>query len=757
MAKRTHRWEFFRAGGVDQVVLKTGSDIAHLRDLDQKLWVALACPTKGTELDEKTLAMIDTDQDGRVRAPEVLAAVDWSSKVFKTLDLLFERGDTVPLAALDGGTEEGKAVLASAKRILADQGKRAAKEIGLGDVLAMEQVFAATRFNGDGIVPAESADDEATRHAIEQVLATMGARPDRSGKPGVDRALVDAFFEQASALLAWDAEGKGEGVLPLGEATAAAAEAFAAVTAKAEDYYTRCRIAAYDSRAALALNADEAELRSLSSRTLTLADDDVAKLTLARVEPNRPLPLAAGLNPAWAERVAAFARATVTPLLEARTTLTEAEFAAITSKLAAFCSWQARKPAGPVAELGAAPVRELVAGDAQAKIVALIDQDAALEGEYAQIASVERAVRFRRDLLRLLRNFVNFADFYGRKGAVFQAGTLYLDGRACDLTIPVNDPAKHAALAGLSKAYLAYCECTRGADEKSTIVAAFTAGDVDALMVGRNGLFYDRKDRDWDARITNIVENPISVRQAFWSPYKRLVRLVEEQVAKRAAEKEKASSAKMDSTATAAATADKAPAAGAPEAAALAAPGTPAAPPAKKIDVGMVAAVGVAVAGAATFLASVLGLFLGLGVWMPLGVAALLLAISMPSMLIAWLKLRQRNLGPILDANGWAINARVRVNVPFGGSLTKVAKLPEGATRTVDDPYAEKPSRWWLWLVLLAVLGLAALWALGKADSFLPESVRASKLLHRPGPPPAPTPAPPPAPARPAGHTAPAK
>ena len=101
---------------------------------------------------------------------------------------------------------------------------------------------------------------------------------------------------------------------------------------------------------------------------------------------------------------------------------------------------------------------------------------------------------------------------------------------------------EHAALAGLSKAYLAYCDCTRGADEKTTIVAAFTAGDVDNLMVGRNGVFYDRKNRDWDARITNIVENPISVRQAFWSPYKRLVRMVEEQVAKRAAAKEKESS-----------------------------------------------------------------------------------------------------------------------------------------------------------------------------------------------------------------------
>ena len=71
--------------------------------------------------------------------------------------------------------------------------------------------------------------------------------------------------------------------------------------------------------------------------------------------------------------------------------------------------------------------------------------------------------------------------------------------------------------------------------EKMTIAAAFTDGDSDNLMVGRNGLFYDRKGQDWDATITKIIENPISIRQAFWAPYKKLVRLIEEQVARRAA------------------------------------------------------------------------------------------------------------------------------------------------------------------------------------------------------------------------------
>src|SRR5206468_12511890 len=112
--------------------------------------------------------------------------------------------------------------------------------------------------------------------------------------------------------------------------------------------------------------------------------------------------------------------------------------------------------------------------------------------------------------------------------------------------LTVEDPARHALMAGLAGTYLAYCDCARKATgEKLQIVAAFTGGDSDNLMVGRNGLFYDRKGKDWDATITKIVDNPISIRQGFWSPYKKFARMIEEQVAKRATAADTAATAKL--------------------------------------------------------------------------------------------------------------------------------------------------------------------------------------------------------------------
>jgi hypothetical protein len=336
-------------------------------------------------------------------------------------------------------------------------------------------------------------------------------------------------------------------------------------------------------------------------------------------------------------------------------------------------------------------LRELSGGSARTEIAKLIEQDSALEGEFDQIASVEKLVRFQKDLYELLTNSVNFADFYGRTGAIFQAGALYLDARSCRLCVEVHDAGKHAALAGLAGAYLAYCDITRAGGHKKTICAVFTDGDRDNLMVGRNGVFYDRAGADWDATITKVIDNPISIREAFWSPYKKLVRLIEEQIAKRAAAADTAANQKVAQAATTAATIDQA---------------KPAAP--KKMDIGVVAALGVAFGSIGTALSFLATKLFDLAAWqIPLVIIGIIAVISGPAMLIAYLKLRRRNLGPILDANGWAINTVAKMNVPFGASLTDLPKLPAGAERSLEDPYAEKRSPWPRLIVLLIVLAIA--------------------------------------------------
>ena len=308
--------------------------------------------------------------------------------------------------------------------------------------------------------------------------------------------------------------------------------------------------------------------------------------------------------------------------------------------------------------------------------------------------ALELLLRLRRDLVPLLRNFVNLSDFYGQKEpAIFQAGTLYIDQRSCTLCLRVSDLERHSELAPLSGAYLLYCECVRPDEEPITIVAALTGGDADEMLVaGRNALFYDRQGRDWKAQVLRVVEAPISVRQAFWMPYRRLARFISAQAQRLAAAREQ--NVEAQSAAWAAA----------------AVPGAAAPVSAQAFDIarfaGIFAAIGLALGALGTALAAIMGGFLRLPLWqMPLVLVGLLLLISGPAMLLAWFKLRQRNLGPLLDANGWAVNIRARLNIPFGAALTGVAQLPAGAERSLQDPYAE-PKRPWSWYALTALLML---------------------------------------------------
>lgn len=720
LSRNPWNWTFMRLGGLVQARLRKAEDFRHLDELDPKLWVALCCPVKGLEFDTKTLEMIDTDKDGRIRVPEILAAVKWAASLLKDPSDLTKGAEELPLTSINDQTAEGARILASAKEILKSLGKPDDVAVSSAETSDVIRIFSQTRFNGDGIIIPDCASDDEVRKVISETAQCCGSQKDRSGKDGVDKATVDRFYQALADYSAWQAKAESGAqspgsFLPLGESTAAACAAFQAVRTKIQDYFSRCRLAAFDPRAAVPLNRAEAELAALAGKDLSVLGDDVAALPLARVDGGRALPLVDGLNPAWTARMEQFVHLVAAPLLgKARTSMTEAEWRQIQERLAPYEGWIASKAGAEVEPLGIARVREILAGKAREAIDSLFATEADAAPRMDAMEHVDRLVRYHRDLFTLLNNFVSFKDFYSPdKWGIFQAGTLYLDGRSCELCIRVDDIAKHSAVATLGKMYLAYCECSRkDMPAKINIAVAFTAGDSDYLMVGRNGLFIDRQGRDWDATIVKVIENPISIRQAFWAPYKRAARMISEQVEKFAASKEKAM---QDKTAAGVEAAAKKATEGKP-AAAPAAPGAPAPAPAPTPfdigkTVGIFAAIGLAAGALGTALAAIVKAFLGLAWWqMPLAILAVMILISGPSVLLAWLKLRQRTMGPLLDGAGWAINGRIMINFLLGRALTAMAVLPPNSIRSFEDPFEppDNTRRRNILIFILIVVAIAA-------------------------------------------------
>lgn len=695
--KSNHVWNFFRAGGFDQVRLDSAADLLALPELDQKLWVALSCPTRGIEFDSRTLDLIDADGDGKVRANEILASVHWLSPLLKNSDSLVAASDQLMLSNIDDSSAEGAKILASARHVLQGLGKPEADKISLLDLVDIEQSMQALPFNGDGVVTPQQVAEPALRRVFEDIIKLFDAVADKSGDNGINQKMADTFFMDAESYLAWQAKGEADpAILLLGNDSSVAATALHAVKEKINDYFIRCQMAAYDARAASYLSRSVEDYELLAPQSLSVNSQQMAGFPLSTVAADKPLSLLSGINPAWQAKIEVLRCTVLRPLLGELSSLTVEQWQALCARFAAFEAWQSEQPASRVGELGGARLREVLGDGVRQQVNALIEKDVAVAAEIKAIASVEKLIRYQRDLFRLANNFVSFRDFYsGKDQAIFQMGELYMDGRTCELCIRVEDVNAHAVYANSSGICLAYCELVRnGGAEKMNIAAAFTAGDSDFLKVGRHGIFYDRRGKDWDATIVRIADHPISIRQAFWLPYKKVSAAIAEQMQKFAASKADAGHEQ------------RAQAAGTVLNTVASAPNAPLKP---AFDVakfaGIFAAIGLAIGAIGGMMASLVSGIVSLKLWqIPLALAGLMLAVSGPSMMLAWFKLKHRNLGPILDACGWAINARVLINIPFGTSLTALPCLPKGAQRSLVDPYAEKKSVWpYLGLALLVV------------------------------------------------------
>ena len=679
----THTWRFFRSGGFDQVIIDSVEDLTNLAQLDKKLWTALACPIKGLEIDQRTLSYIDTDNDGRIRVPELLAAVDWALNHLSNKQALLTAGG-LALAAIDAQHADGAKILAAAQQLLIRLGKGQAESISVEDTQDLSKMFPPNQSNGDGLIPATLAIEPELAETINDIIATLGAETDRSGEPAVSADKIKQFFTDLITLDTWQARPSQESALqPLGTQTEAACAALTAVEAKIDDYFVRVQLASFDDKATVALNGSEAQFLALGTQLLAVDSADTKSLPLAKIAPNQNLLLNQGINPAWQDAIQHFCQQL---LGDNVSELSFAEWTQLKATFAPYRAWLTEKPSLSVSVLSAEKRHNLVNSLIQEALLLLVDEDLKVADAANALVDLDKLVRYQANLVKLVNNFVSFSEFYTRQDkAIFQAGSLFIDGRSCDLTVRVNDMAKHSAIAGLSNGYLLYCDCSRkDSPEKMTIVAAVTAGDVGNLMVGRNGVFYDRAGKDWDATVVKIIVNAISIHEAFWTPYRRVGRIISNQLQKIAADQDKAIEAKsadsVSSTVTKAQDAAKTPADAKP------------APPAP-FDVakfaGIFAAIGLAVGALGTALAAMLSGFLGLIWWqMPIAILGLLLIISGPSMVLAWFKLRQRNLSPLLDANGWAVNTKAKINIAFGTTLTLLAELPKGAKRSLRDPFA---------------------------------------------------------------------
>lgn len=692
MNSEKYNWKYCSLGGEVRVDISTGEDIAHLGELDQKLWTVLSCPVNGLDIDRTTLEMIDADSDGKIKVGDVVGAADWLCSYVKDKDSILKGESVLSLDNINVGTEAGKKLHGSALQILKNL-KLDKKEISIDDTSDGVAIFEGTALNGDGIVTAISTEDEALKAVIAACVDTVGSVKDRGGLDGVNAELVEKFYSECADYVAWrnDAEERSKEVFPYGENTAAAYDACNVLKDKIADYFMRCKLIGFDESVTEAVDVSAEKIGAIREQNLDLNREEISLCPIARPRKEKILPFEE-INPAWESQFAALKSLVLDVDFKGAKGIDESQWKAVLAKFDAFLAWKAAEKGCAVEKLGPEAAAGFLKEDRKADLLELIAADEALRPESESIDDVNKLMHLYRDFAKLLRNYVTLVDFYDRERsgrASFEAGELYIDQRCCRLCIKVEDMGAHADMAKLSGMFLIYCSCTSKAKpDTMNIVAVLTAGNIRDIRPGKNAIFYDRDGYAWDAQVTKVVDNPISVRQAFWSPYRKLANFINEKIDKSAAEKDSAAVSnlveKADNADIKTAT-EKKPA----------------------FDIAKFAGIFAAIGMAFGYIGSVLkDLIAGVSttpLWKTvLLIVVLMLVISGPACFIAWKKLRRRNLGPVLNANGWAVNSVVLVNILFGATLTNTVKYPVVRTK---DPF-KKVTPWWRKL-LRVIIALA--------------------------------------------------
>ena len=707
------RIRLVRLGGADQLLIEKPEDLAHIASLDEARWVATSLPTGSLTCDRKFLDYVDFDHNGRIRTDELRAAQTWLFHVLKDRSRLAEGSESLALEAIDASHEEGRALRAAAERLLANLGRAEAAEIALAQVRDRQTIVASGAANGDGIIPPEAAEDEAAAALIRDVIACMGGETDASGAEGASEATLEAFLAEARAHLAWRErgrvapEGESSEIMVRGEETSAAFAALEAVEAKIDEFFGQCALARLDPRVTERAKLTEAELAALDMNDAAGLTARLAAAPLATLNADEVLPIDESVNPAWAGRLRAFAKVVLRRNEDGRARLAREDWDGLKREFAPFRAWKVAEAGARVAGLGEERLRACLAGEAPGAVRRLVELDRAVARELAEVENVEKLILYQAHLMEFANNFVAFPALYDpSRRSLVEQGTLVMDGRQYTLCVKVADRAAHKRLAAGSHIFVLYVEVTGRDAEKETrfeVAAAVTGGSTGGLCVGKRGIFFTIDGREWDARVVDMVENPVSLGEAVKFPFKRLGQVVSKQFEKLRATFYSGVESGLDKNL---AKAQKAP--------------SPAAAPRPGATRDLLMGGGVAIAALGGVFAYMTKTIHDMGVLGVLRVVGIFVgAIAIFTAAVALVKLQRRNLAMLLEACGWAMNARMRLTHRMGRLFTRVPPLPKGAKRRRGDLVhtfertVPAEGRAWIGWVLGPLLAAAAGVALG--------------------------------------------
>ncbi len=677
---------FQNYGGIHQLRIESAKDLAFIHQLHPARWTATSVQIESLQCDPALLKYLNQDGSGTIRAEHLRAAVRWIFRMMAEGDRMAASSDVLRLADLDTSHEEGRKLKEAAIHILGQLKVKNLDEISLEQVRIFRNTYGMTPPNGDGVLPPQHVSDPAAAQLANDVLEQVGSTKDISGADGINEGHLCQFLDGVKKYLAWKALAEDDGaagILPWGDDTAAAVKLTSELDAKIEQFFWQCDLVKLDARTAERICLSEQDLQNLDGSDFRAIERQLAQAPLRTPNAEGVLNLQGPINPYYQDQMDELQnRVLARAQPDSHESLTRIGWQQIKAIFEPYCTWQTEKPSGGVGELSETTLKEYLNGPAQKRLLQLLLEDLAVKDEVKQVTDLEKLILYQRWLLELANNFVSFSALYNpSRRALFELGDLIIDGRELAFTMKVRNRAEHKKIAQTSKMFLVYAEITVSQEQERSfeIAAALTAGGQGAIEIGKRGIFYDLQDKEWDAQVVDIVENPISLWEAIESPFVKAKKLLSEKVEAFMGSRTRY----LEKTTTEITTRmEKGESLQQPAQMPSAGAAPPSRPGMRDLLLGgaiAFAAIGSSLVYLIKTLSQINLLKAGLSL------VSLVLMVALFSALSGWNKLRKRDMSALLEACGWAVNFRMYMTRRLGYLFSHTPHLPEGARKERRD------------------------------------------------------------------------
>ena len=672
--------KFTHQGNTYQMQIENGLDLEQILRLDEAIWVAMSAPVDAFQCDARFLQFIESDKNGQIGSDELKQAIAWLLQQLPDHAAITKEFDgKIKLADICTGPE-GSKLVDSAKYVLADLGEQEQDHITLEYIRKFQGIVRDRPLNGDGILSVNSAKASKLplmEQFLKDAIAATGGSPDADGSQGVNAEQINQFLDALPQFLQWKelarlhVDEERSPVMSLGIKTPELYQLLNENADKVEHFFRLCELLAFDARVSDKTLSNAIKVQEFDPAKADEVQEYVLGLPLAQPNIEGKLPLdAEKINPAFRSWWQALCEQIIRPELKPESDYIDAaDWQQAKSLLAPYEAYLADKKGAIVENV---PMENLQAyqdcKELRGEAADLITRDQAVAETLKAADEVERLLLYRANLLRLANNFVSFPELYApQQRAMFERGSLVIDGRWFNLAFPVKDLNAHLNQAKKSSLFVLYVEIFRSATEKPIVAVPVTTGSKGNLAVGKRGVFFDLERNEYPALVVQIIENPVCLAEALVAPFVKAWSMTEKKIESWSSSTEKAFQEKFDKAITI-------PPAGT---------AAPAPPPAAGAGAGAFLGISVAFAALGSAFAFISKTIAGMSaVAIIVSVICGVLILIFPISLLAILKLRRQDISSLLEGSGWAINSRMRLNNKQRRQFSRFGLYPADAIGT---------------------------------------------------------------------------